>query len=62
MSAPAASFVTYLWHYTVARLIYDELARPLIRGGGGRVLVVLACIGVPAGVYVIRVRRGRRKR
>ncbi len=62
MSTPAASFVAYLWHYMVARLIYDELVRPIMRGGGGGALLVIACIGVAAGAYLIRVRRGRRKR
>ncbi|MBV9422774.1 MAG: hypothetical protein JOZ98_07690 [Solirubrobacterales bacterium] len=62
MRTPAASFVAYLWHYTVARLIYDELLRPIMRGGGGGVLIVIACICVAAGYNLIRVGRRRRKR
>jgi hypothetical protein len=30
MSAPAADFLTYLWHYMLARFLYDELVRPLV--------------------------------
>lgn len=27
MTSPATEFVTYLWHYVLARAIYDELLR-----------------------------------
>jgi hypothetical protein len=35
VSALASSFLTYLWHYLVARLIYDHL---------GVVLIALAAV------------------
>jgi hypothetical protein len=60
LSTPAVTFVTYLWHYLVARLIYDDLARPLIRGWGASVLIVVGCVGAVA--YVLGVRTARRKR
>jgi hypothetical protein len=56
MSAPAGSFVTYVWHYVLARLIYDEV----VRGRGGRVLIVVGCIGV--GSYLLGAWSGRRRR
>lgn len=28
----ATEFVTYLWHYMTARLLYDEFVRPLANG------------------------------
>jgi hypothetical protein len=31
MSA-AIPFITYVWHYLAARLLYDHLLRPLIHG------------------------------
>jgi MYXO-CTERM domain-containing protein len=27
MTAPGKAFLTYMWHYVVARLIYEELVR-----------------------------------
>ena len=41
----AAAFLTYLWHYVVARTIYDDLMRPLLHGHGSGA-VALACIAV----------------
>lgn len=32
MSLAALSLLTYVWHYLIARLLYDELLRPLIHG------------------------------
>ena len=32
MSAGATAFLTYLWHYVLARLLYDGVVRPLILG------------------------------
>jgi hypothetical protein len=48
MSA-ASTFVTYLWHYLLARAIYDDLVRPLVRGHGSGA-VVLICVVVVAFV------------
>jgi len=42
MSTGTLSFLTYVWHYLLARLIYDQLVRPLTHGGAaGPALVVL---------------------
>jgi hypothetical protein len=43
MSLEAVSLITYVWHYLVARVIYDQLVRPLAHGDAPR-LVLLACI------------------
>jgi hypothetical protein len=32
MSPAATTFLTYLWHYVLARLLYDQLLRPLMQG------------------------------
>jgi hypothetical protein len=40
-------FVTYLWHYILARGIYDELLHPLAHGDAS-VLIVLALLVVGA--------------
>jgi hypothetical protein len=44
--------LTYLWHYTLARLLYDHLVRPL---GLGALAVALLAVAV-----LMRTRRGRR--
>jgi hypothetical protein len=48
----AISLLTYLWHYTLARLLYDDLVRPI-----GPVAFAL-----PVVVWVVLVARGRRRR
>ncbi len=48
MTAPATMFVTYLWHYLVARLIYDGLLRPAAHGRPTGVLCVLVAMAVCA--------------
>ncbi len=58
MTAPGSAFVTYLWHYVLARVFYDELVRPLSRGHVPTVLVVVA-IGAAVAFGLGR-RRGRR--
>jgi hypothetical protein len=39
----ASEFVTYLWHYVVARLLYDDFVRRLVHGH------------VPAAVSVVAI-------
>ena len=51
------TLVSYLGHYLLARLIYDDLIRPLTRGDVS-VVLVLAAIG--GAVYALR-RRSRRR-
>ncbi len=46
------SVLTYLWHYTLARLLYDDVVRPL--GPAAIGLVVLA-----GALMLVRRRRRR---
>jgi hypothetical protein len=58
MTLVASAFLTYLWHYMTARLLYDEMARPLLHG---RVSTVGALAAVAAAGFVLgRVSRRRR--
>ena len=56
MSGAAVSLLTYLWHYLVARLIYDQLIRPVLDGDAAR-LAVLVSIAAVAFAVGRRVRR-----
>jgi hypothetical protein len=47
MIAPATALLTYLWHYLVARTLYDQLLRPLIHGRVPAVLIVV-CVAMAA--------------
>jgi hypothetical protein len=49
--------MTYVWHYLLARLIYDELFR---HGGALALLLGVVCVAVLA--LVVRQRRARRRR
>ncbi len=48
MSLDALTFITYLWHYLLARTVYDHLVRPLINGDGSAVLLLVL---VGAGAF-----------
>ena len=48
-------FVTYLWHYLLARAIYDELVRPLAHGDPQ----VLIFLGLLVGAAFALGRRSR---
>ena len=52
LTGAAISLLTYLWHYTVARLLYDDVLRPL--GPAALALPVVVC-----GVLLARGRRPR---
>jgi hypothetical protein len=39
MSA-ATMFLTYLWHYLIARTVYDQVLRPIIHGRASVALVL----------------------
>ncbi|MDQ6817984.1 MAG: hypothetical protein M3018_11360 [Actinomycetota bacterium] len=59
----ATALLTYLWHYLVARLLYDDLVRPL---ADGRLLVLLPLVAVVAFALLAyralrRNRPGRRR-
>ena len=42
----ASALVTYLWHYMLARLLYDELVRPMLHGHVPVILIVAAGVGL----------------
>jgi hypothetical protein len=44
-------FVTYLWHYVVGHLIYDELVRPLVHGNVA--VFAVAAAGAAVAVYLL---------
>ena len=54
-SSHGHGFITYLWHYVLARLLYDDLVRPLIHAPAA---MVLALAGACAAVVLMRKRRG----
>jgi hypothetical protein len=45
MSAPAIAWLAYLWHYMLARLLYDQLLRPMLHGRVPTALIVAAGAG-----------------
>jgi hypothetical protein len=46
MTADAVTLLTYLLHYLVARMIYDQLVRPLTHGDpAGAALLVCVALG-----------------
>ena len=56
MIGPAVSLLTYVWHYLVARVFYDQLIGPVLHGDAAR-LAVLACVTALAFALGRRVRR-----
>jgi hypothetical protein len=48
----AVTLITYLWHYLLARTVYDQMLRPLIHGHPSRALP-LCCVAI-AGFAVGR--------
>ena len=50
MTSSAVTFITYLWHYLTARLVYDQMLRPLIHGHPSSAL--LLC-GVAIGSFAV---------
>jgi hypothetical protein len=56
MSADALTPITYVWHYVLARLVYDELVRPAIHGNLGAIVVICAVAG---GCFLLGWRTGR---
>jgi uncharacterized membrane protein YccC len=51
------ALLTYLWHYVLARLLYDEVLRPLLHRNWGTILGLIA-----AAVVLTLVLRGRARR
>jgi peptidoglycan/LPS O-acetylase OafA/YrhL len=64
MTGGATAFITYLWHYLVARLLYEHLLRPLIHDRVSA--LALVCVAVLAafaiGWWSARRRPGARRR
>ena len=50
MSCAAVTFVTYVWHYVVARLLYDHLVRPLLQG---RVTAIAMICAIAVAAFAI---------
>jgi hypothetical protein len=54
----AMTLLTYLWHYLVARTLYDHLVHPLARGDFSAMVLVLSSAAV--GFALARATGGRR--
>lgn len=54
----ATALFTYLWHYLVARLLYDDLVRPLAEGR----LLVLVPLAASVALLLLVARSLRRAR
>jgi hypothetical protein len=50
MTQGAITFLTYLWHYLVGRLVYDQLVRPVIHG---HVSIAPLTCAVGAGAFLL---------
>ena len=46
----ATVLFTYVWHYLIARVLYDDVLRPLF---GGRPLGLLIPAALGAGVFAL---------
>jgi hypothetical protein len=62
ITAANQSFLTYVWHYLLARLLYDDLIRPLLHGGAAALVGAIACVAVAVWLWRRRVRRPRGRR
>jgi hypothetical protein len=58
MTSAAIPFITYLWHYLVARLLYEQLLRPLTHGRVS-VIAVIGALALAAFALGWWSRRGR---
>jgi hypothetical protein len=60
----AIPFLTYVWHYLAARLLYDHLLRPLTHGRVSALALVLAIVVVAfaIGWWTASGRWARRRR
>ena len=56
MSPGAVSLLTYLWHYLVPRMLYDQLIRPLAHGDASG-FALLLCVALGSFVLGRRARR-----
>ena len=44
ITAAHQSLFTYVGHYLLARLLYDQLLRPVLRGGAAAWFAAVACV------------------
>jgi hypothetical protein len=56
------SLLTYVWHYLLARLLYDDLIRPLQHGGVAALAGAIACVALAVWLWRRRIRRARGRR
>jgi hypothetical protein len=54
----ALTLITYVWHYVVARLVYDQLLRPALHG---HVIVPALICGVTLVAFLAGRWTGRRR-
>jgi hypothetical protein len=57
MTTSATALDTYLWHYMLARVLYDELVQPLLHGHVRVTWLVVAGV-----IVAFALARGRRRR
>ena len=57
MIEPALTLLTSLWHYTLARAVYEDLVRPVLRGHVSIVIVLALLVW---GAFAVGRQRGRR--
>jgi hypothetical protein len=57
-----SGLLTYVWHYMVARVLYDELVRPLVHGHLSTAPALAAVAAVAFVLGRVRRRTGRRRR
>jgi hypothetical protein len=60
----AVTLITYVWHYLLARMIYNEVVRPLLHGDASGLLLI-GCVGIAGflvGAWRERRSRSRRER
>jgi len=55
--ATGQELITYVWHYLLARLLYDDFVRPLARGRATAVLLACTCLAIGAFLQARRMRR-----
>jgi hypothetical protein len=59
MITSAAMLLVYLWHYLVARLLYDDLLRPLLHGRAGPIVFAAAAVAIAFSLLHLRWRSRR---
>jgi hypothetical protein len=60
MITTATTLLVYLWHYLVARLVYDDLLRPMLHGSPSAITLTALAAGIAVALVHVRW-RGRRR-